>query len=225
MKLANNIAGEGQEAPDNLLANPFNYRKHPKWQRDALLAQAPAYRQIMEQVDQSNVRLKLNCDARDAEGRPVSGMVTAKSQAEVVADLRRRNLIVLDVRLPGGGGRIRVKRLRNADPKEVATVLQNLVSGQSGGGVAGGGGMGGSGGMAGNGSWCETSALCPSCPDPERLCDDDSPCPVGEVCLFTGNRNFRGRMGHPDSEVYLAGPAVTAASAVAGRVAGPEEVR
>ena len=37
-------------------------------------------------------------NARDAEGRPVSGMVTAKSQAEVVADLRRRNLIVLDVR-------------------------------------------------------------------------------------------------------------------------------
>ena len=42
MKLANNIAGEGQEAPDNLLANPFNYRKHPKWQRDALLSQMKA---------------------------------------------------------------------------------------------------------------------------------------------------------------------------------------
>ena len=39
MKLANNIIGEGSEAPDSLLANPFNYRKHPKWQRDALLAQ------------------------------------------------------------------------------------------------------------------------------------------------------------------------------------------
>jgi general secretion pathway protein D len=38
----------------------------------------------------------------------------------------------LDVRLPGGGGRIHVKRLRNADPKEVATVLQNLVQGTGG---------------------------------------------------------------------------------------------
>jgi general secretion pathway protein D len=44
----------------------------------------------------------------------------------------------LDVRLPGGGGRIRVKRLRNADPKEVATVLQALVGGSTGGGGAGG---------------------------------------------------------------------------------------
>jgi general secretion pathway protein D len=48
----------------------------------------------------------------------------------------------LDVRLPGGGGRIRVKRLRNADPKEVATVLQSLVSGTggAGGGAAAAGG-------------------------------------------------------------------------------------
>jgi general secretion pathway protein D len=48
----------------------------------------------------------------------------------------------LDVRLPGGGGRIRVKRLRNADPKEVATVLQSLVSGTggAGGGTAAAGG-------------------------------------------------------------------------------------
>lgn len=38
----------------------------------------------------------------------------------------------LDVRLPGGGGRIHVKKLRNADPKEVATVLQNLAQGSSG---------------------------------------------------------------------------------------------
>ena len=42
LHLANNIAGEGLEAPDNLLANPFNYRKHPKWQRDALLSQMKA---------------------------------------------------------------------------------------------------------------------------------------------------------------------------------------
>jgi 3-isopropylmalate/(R)-2-methylmalate dehydratase large subunit len=46
----------------------------------------------------------------------------------------------------------------------------------------------------------------------------------GERAVSTTNRNFRGRMGHRDSEVYLAGPAVAAASAVAGRVAGPEEV-
>ncbi len=48
---------------------------------------------------------------------------------------------------------------------------------------------------------------------------------AGERAVSTTNRNFRGRMGHPDSEVYLAGPAVAAASAVAGRIAGPEEVQ
>jgi 3-isopropylmalate/(R)-2-methylmalate dehydratase large subunit len=47
---------------------------------------------------------------------------------------------------------------------------------------------------------------------------------AGERAVSTTNRNFRGRMGHPKSEVYLAGPAVAAASAVAGRIAGPEEV-
>jgi 3-isopropylmalate/(R)-2-methylmalate dehydratase large subunit len=46
----------------------------------------------------------------------------------------------------------------------------------------------------------------------------------GERAVSTTNRNFRGRMGHPDSEVYLAGPAVAAASAVAGHIAGPGEV-
>jgi 3-isopropylmalate/(R)-2-methylmalate dehydratase large subunit len=46
----------------------------------------------------------------------------------------------------------------------------------------------------------------------------------GERCVSTTNRNFVGRMGHPESEVYLAGPAVAAASAVAGRIVGPEEV-
>jgi len=46
----------------------------------------------------------------------------------------------------------------------------------------------------------------------------------GERAVATTNRNFRGRMGHVDSEVYLASPAVAAASAVLGRVAGPEEV-
>jgi 3-isopropylmalate/(R)-2-methylmalate dehydratase large subunit len=47
---------------------------------------------------------------------------------------------------------------------------------------------------------------------------------AGERCISTTNRNFVGRMGSPDSEVYLANPAVAAASAVAGRIAGPEEV-
>jgi len=46
----------------------------------------------------------------------------------------------------------------------------------------------------------------------------------GERAVSTTNRNFVGRMGHPDSEVYLSGPAVAAASAVAGRIAIPEEV-
>ncbi|MEA3239946.1 MAG: 3-isopropylmalate dehydratase large subunit [Candidatus Bipolaricaulota bacterium] len=47
---------------------------------------------------------------------------------------------------------------------------------------------------------------------------------AGERAVSTTNRNFRGRMGHTESEVYLAGPAVAAASAVAGRIIGPEEV-
>ncbi|NLZ43372.1 MAG: 3-isopropylmalate dehydratase large subunit [Clostridia bacterium] len=46
----------------------------------------------------------------------------------------------------------------------------------------------------------------------------------GERAVATTNRNFVGRMGHPESEVYLAGPAVAAASAVKGRIAHPEEV-
>jgi 3-isopropylmalate/(R)-2-methylmalate dehydratase large subunit len=45
----------------------------------------------------------------------------------------------------------------------------------------------------------------------------------GERAVATTNRNFVGRMGHPESEVYLAGPAVAAASAVKGRIAAPEE--
>ena len=47
---------------------------------------------------------------------------------------------------------------------------------------------------------------------------------AGERAVSTTNRNFRGRMGHPESEVYLANPAVAAASAVAGRIAHPDEV-
>ena len=47
---------------------------------------------------------------------------------------------------------------------------------------------------------------------------------AGERAVSTTNRNFVGRMGHPDSEVYLSNPAVAAASAVLGRIASPEEV-
>jgi 3-isopropylmalate/(R)-2-methylmalate dehydratase large subunit len=46
----------------------------------------------------------------------------------------------------------------------------------------------------------------------------------GEKALATTNRNFIGRMGHPESEVYLCNPAVAAASAVAGKIIHPEEV-
>jgi len=46
----------------------------------------------------------------------------------------------------------------------------------------------------------------------------------GERAISTTNRNFIGRMGHPKSEVYLANPAIAAASAVLGRIAGPEEL-
>ena len=48
---------------------------------------------------------------------------------------------------------------------------------------------------------------------------------AGEKCVSTTNRNFRGRMGHVDSEVYLAGPHVAAASAILGRIATAEEVK
>jgi len=44
----------------------------------------------------------------------------------------------------------------------------------------------------------------------------------GEKCVSSTNRNFIGRMGHRDSEVYLAGPAVVAASAIAGKIVAPE---
>ncbi len=46
----------------------------------------------------------------------------------------------------------------------------------------------------------------------------------GERALSTSNRNFVGRMGHPKSEVYLASPAVAAASAIFGRIAAPWEI-
>jgi 3-isopropylmalate/(R)-2-methylmalate dehydratase large subunit len=46
----------------------------------------------------------------------------------------------------------------------------------------------------------------------------------GEKAIATTNRNFVGRMGHPQSEVYLSNPAIAAASAVLGRIGGPEEL-
>lgn len=47
---------------------------------------------------------------------------------------------------------------------------------------------------------------------------------AGERSISTTNRNFRGRMGHPDSEVYLSNPAVAAATAIAGHIVAPQEV-
>ena len=48
---------------------------------------------------------------------------------------------------------------------------------------------------------------------------------AGERCVATTNRNFVGRMGHVKSEVYLASPAVAAASAVTGRISGPDDIK
>lgn len=46
----------------------------------------------------------------------------------------------------------------------------------------------------------------------------------GERCISTTNRNFKGRMGHYDSQLYLSGVPVAAASAICGYIASPEEV-
>ncbi len=47
---------------------------------------------------------------------------------------------------------------------------------------------------------------------------------VGDVVISTSNRNFRGRMGTPDSEIYLGSPAVVAAAAVAGEIVHPKDI-
>jgi hypothetical protein len=56
------------------------------------------------------------------------------------------------------------------------------------GGMGGDGGAGGVGGSRGGGSWCTTAPFggCPACPDEDALCDADTPCAVGEVCVSTG---------------------------------------
>ena len=78
------------------------------------------------------------------------------------------------------------------DPDGGDDLDASIGAGGTGGGAPDGGSNGGSGGGIPDGgvSWCETSVLCPSCPDPELLCDEDNPCPSGEACLLTGCEDF-----------------------------------
>lgn len=60
-----------------------------------------------------------------------------------------------------------------------------------------------------------SSGYCSACPGYEGVLTE------GERCLATSTRNYRGRMGHRDSEIYLASPTVVAASAVTGEITDP----
>lgn len=63
----------------------------------------------------------------------------------------------------------------------------------------------------GGGSWCETSEVCPSCPDPAELCDEETPCAMGELCVDTGcedlSRCFVVGGGGCNSDADCANPA------------------
>ncbi len=65
-----------------------------------------------------------------------------------------------------------------------------------------------------------TSATCGACPGLGMGVLGE-----GEVCFATQNRNFRGRMGHNNSEIYLGSPEMAAATAITGQLTNPQEVR